>query len=111
MGANPLHSRRINLEAIFEKTHAAVAFAVQHLSLKFPRKVEMGLVGTTDVALAVDQERMLPIRKEKIVMRQDLADEAGLESALLAFFEQVHDAAGFAGPAVMFGFPPDKPSA
>ncbi|WP_256380045.1 MULTISPECIES: hypothetical protein [Bradyrhizobium] len=44
-------------------------------------------------------------------MRQDLADEAGLESALLAFFEQVHDAAGFAGPAVMFGFPPDKPSA
>lgn len=102
----------VNLEAIFfEKAHAAVAFAVQHLSLKFPCKVEMGLVGTTDVALAVDQDRMPPIRKEEIILRQDLAGETGVEGVLLAFFEQVHDATGFARPAALFGFPPDKPSA
>jgi nucleoside phosphorylase len=102
----------VNLEAIFfEKAHAAVAFAVQHLSLKFPCKVEMGLVGTTNVALAVDQDRMPPIRKEKIILQQDLADESGVEAALLAFFEQVHDATGFARPTGLFGFPPDKPHA
>jgi hypothetical protein len=43
----------------------------------------------------VDQERMVPIRK-KIVLRQDLADEAGIERLLLAFFEQVHDSTRFA---------------
>ncbi len=102
----------VNLEAIFfEKTHSAVAFAAQHMGLTFPCKVEMGLLDTMDVALAVDQERMVPIRKEKIVLRQDLADEAGIERLLLAFFEQVHNSTGFARPAALFGFPPDKPSA
>jgi hypothetical protein len=65
---------------------------------------------TTDVALAIYQDRMLPIRKEKIVLRQALADEAGVEDALLAFFERVHDATGFARPAALFGFPPDSPA-
>jgi hypothetical protein len=71
----------------------------------------MGLVGTTDVALAVDQDRMPPSRKEKIILRQDLGGEAGVEGALLAFFEQVHDSTGFARPTGLFGFPPDKPHA
>jgi hypothetical protein len=53
---------------------------------------------TTDVALAIGQDRMLPIGKEKIVLWQALADEAGVEDALLAFFEQVHDAPGLRGP-------------
>lgn len=102
----------LNLEAIFfEKTYAAVAFALQHLSLKFPCKVEMGLLGTENATLAIDQDHMLPIRQEKIVIRRDLANETDVESALLAFFDQVHDATGFARPTALFGFPPDRPSA
>jgi hypothetical protein len=102
----------VNLEAIFfEKVHAAVAFATQHLNLRFPCKVEMGLIGTVDVALALDQERMPAIRLEKVILRQDLVGEGCVEGALLAFFEQVHDATGFVRPPRLFGFPPDKPHA
>lgn len=71
----------------------------------------MGLVGTTDVALAVDQDRMPQIQKDKIILRQDLVDEKGVEDALLAFFDHVHAATGFARPSRLFGFPPDKPHA
>jgi len=102
----------VNFEAIFfEKLHGSIAFAAQHLELKFPCEVEMGLLETSDVALAIDQERMPAIRKEKLCLRQELSNTRKVEDALLAFFEQVHDSTGYARPKNLFGFPPNKPSA
>ncbi len=101
-------------ESIFyDKVRAAVAFAVQHLGLTFPCVIEMGLLGTADVSLAINQEDMRVIRKEKIVRRQNLADaaDANMNAALLSFFNAIYDATGYARPEGLFGFPPNPPRA
>lgn len=54
---------------------------------------------------------MQMLRKEKVCLRQELSGEEKVEDILLAFFEQVHDATGYARPSNLFGFPPNKPSA
>jgi hypothetical protein len=51
----------LTLEAVFfDKVRAAVAFAVQHLGLTFPCEIEMGLIGTTDVSLALFKMTFVP---------------------------------------------------
>jgi nucleoside phosphorylase len=99
-------------ESIFyDKVRVAIAFAVQHLGLTFPCAIEMGLLGTADVTLAINQEDTRVIRNEKIVLRQDLADAAGtnIDAALLSFFNAIYDATGHARPEGLFGFPPNSP--
>jgi nucleoside phosphorylase len=95
----------------FEKGRSALAFAVQHLGLKFPCTMEMGLIGTADVALAVNPENIQPIRSGKVVYRESLANssDTAINAALLKFFSLIYDATGFARPASLFGFPPNRP--
>jgi nucleoside phosphorylase len=97
----------------YDKVRVAVAFAAQHLGLTFPCVIEMGLLGTANVTLAINQEDLWVIRKEKIVWRQDLADAAAtnINAALLSFFNAVYDATGYARPEGLFGFPPNPPKA
>ncbi|MGM5020059.1 5'-methylthioadenosine/S-adenosylhomocysteine nucleosidase family protein [Tardiphaga sp. 367_B4_N1_1] len=102
----------LNLESVFfEKAHASIAFAMQHLGLTFPCLIEMGIMGTEDVTLAVVQEDMRTIHQEQIVLRQTLSGEDNVNDALLAFFEQVYDATGYRRPDGLFGFPPNRPKA
>jgi hypothetical protein len=101
-----------SFEAIYyDKVRAALAFAVQRLGLTFPCQIEMGVVGTTDVNLGVANDDFRPIRIEKIVHRQLLAnaDDAAVDEALLTFFDKVYDATGFARPKSLFHFPPGPP--
>jgi len=102
----------LNLESVFfDKVRAAVAFAVQHLGLAFPCEIEMGLIDTRDVSLAIGQDDIRPIRIEKIVLRQSLLNPSNdaVNAALLSFFNQVYDATGFRRPDSLFGFPPGPP--
>jgi hypothetical protein len=71
----------------------------------------MGLIGTTDVALAVNPENIQPIRSGKVVYREPLANSSDttINAALLKFFSLIYDATGFARPASLFGFPPNRP--
>jgi nucleoside phosphorylase len=102
----------LSLEQLFfEKVRSALAFAVQHLGLTFPCTVEMGLIGTADVALGVNNENIQPIRLDKVLYREPLADsgDTAVNAALLGFFSRIHDATGFVRPASLFGFPPNRP--
>jgi hypothetical protein len=98
-------------ELFFEKLRSALGFAVQHLGLKFPCATEMGLVGTTEVALAVSTENIQPMRSDKVVCRESLADstDTAVNAALLKFFNLIYDTTGFARPDSLFGFPPNRP--
>lgn len=95
----------------FDKVRAAVAFSVQHLGLTFPCDIEMGLLGTNDVSLAIVKDDIRVIRKEKVVLRQTLPDasDAAVNAVLLEFFNAVYGATGFARPENLFGFPPGPP--
>jgi hypothetical protein len=103
----------LSLEQLFfERVRSALAFAVQHLDLAFPCAIEMGLLGTADVALAVNTENIQKIRSgDKVVCREPLenASDATVNAALRRFFSLIYDATGFARPACLFGFPPDRP--
>ncbi len=96
----------------FDKVKAAVAFSVQHLGLTFPCDIEMGLLGTQDVSLVINNDDMRRvIRREKVVLRQALPDasDAAVNAVLLEFFSAVYGATGFARPENLFGFPPGPP--
>jgi nucleoside phosphorylase len=102
----------LSLEQIFfDKVRSALAFAVQHLRLTFPCAIEMGLIGTEDVSLAVYRDNIQPIRRGKVVCRESLADssDAAVNGALLKFFNLIYDATGYARVASQFGFPPNRP--
>jgi nucleoside phosphorylase len=98
-------------ELFFEKLRSALAFAVQHLGLTFPCTTEMGLIGTAEVALAVSTENFQPMRSDKVVCREPLADssDTAINAVLLKFFSLIYDATGFARPVSLFGFPPNRP--
>jgi nucleoside phosphorylase len=98
-------------DVFFDKVRSALAFSVQHLGLTFPCEIEMGIIGTTDVSLAIADDNMPKIRRPKIIFRQHLADssDTAVNGALLAFFDQIYDATGFARPPSLFGFPPSRP--
>jgi nucleoside phosphorylase len=102
----------LSIEKIFfEKLRSALAFAVQHLGLKCPCAIEMGLIGTVDVAFAVSQDHIQPIRSSKVVYRESLANSSDtvINAALLKFFSLIYDATGYARPVSLFGFPPNEP--
>jgi hypothetical protein len=71
----------------------------------------MGLIGTADVVLAINPENIQPIRSGKVVYRETLANasDAAINAALLKFFSLIYDTTGFARPAALFGFPPNRP--
>jgi nucleoside phosphorylase len=98
-------------QLFFDKLRAALAFAVQHLRLKMPCAVEMGVIGTENVDLVVSTDVMQPIRSSKVVYRESLEDlsEAVVNAALLKFFGRIYDSTGVARAPSLFGFPPSRP--
>ncbi len=101
----------LSLEQIyFDKVRSALAFTVQHLRLTFPCVIEMGLIGTEDVSLAVNMDNIQPIRLGKVVCREALANstDAAVNAVLLTFFKLIYDATGYARAPSLFGFPPNR---
>ena len=99
-------------QAFYATLHDAATFAVQHMALKFPAQVEFGLLRLQNVKITVPSEETWgPIQADEIVVRKTLADPdpATLNEALLEFFSEVFDKAGFQRPAGMHHFPPGPP--
>jgi hypothetical protein len=99
-------------QVFFEKTFAAVEFAVGQLGLEFPCDLQLGVLGLRGVMLAVnDNDIRGPIQSEKVVIRQTL--ETGtreeITEALLAFFNELYDVTGYARQQGLFHFPPGPP--
>jgi len=101
------------LEQTFhQKAHSAVAFAVSQLGLAFPADIEFGILRLEGVQFAVqDQDIRGPIRLSKIIRVHELkTGSAGeIDQALVAFFDQIYDATGYARAAGQFHFPPGPP--
>lgn len=99
-------------QTLYQKAHAAVAFAASQLGLTFPADIEFGVLGLEGVSLAVqDDDIRGPIQIGKIIRPHVLATGAGAEidQALLEFFNRVYDATGYARPNGLFHFPPGPP--
>jgi hypothetical protein len=106
-----LHS--LTFEQIYnDKLRALAAFASKHLGVPPPWQIECGIVGIKGVFLHVPPDEFRgPIRKSEIIHRMVVNDEkpASIDAFLLAFFERVHDATGYARPQRLHGFPPAHP--
>jgi hypothetical protein len=99
-------------QAFYTTLYAAVAFAVQHMGLTLPAQVEFGLLKLEDVQITVPSEETWgPIQANEIILRKTLtsADPAILNEALLEFFNEVFDKAGYRPPTAMHHFPPGPP--
>ena len=93
----------------YEKLHAAIAFAVQHLDLTFPCTVELGLLRLQDVLVGVTNEDIRgPIQVDEVICREELASNGpgDLNAVLLKFYEKVFDVTGYARPVGLYNFPP-----
>jgi nucleoside phosphorylase len=102
------------LEQTFhQKAHGAVAFAVSQLGLAFPADIEFGILRLEGVQLAVqDQDIRGPSHLNKIISPHELktGSAAEIDQALIAFFDQIYDATGYARAVGQFHFPPGPPS-
>jgi nucleoside phosphorylase len=99
-------------ERFYNATHAAVAFAVAHLRLTLPCRIEFGLLNTKGLRLGITTEDIRgPLHAEDVVCRLVLtsADRGVVNAALLQFFDQVHGLSGFRRPLGLHGFPPGPP--
>ena len=56
----------------FDKLRVALAFAVQHFGVRFRCYIEMGLLGTMNVSLAIDRDDMRAIRSKEIITQLTL---------------------------------------
>jgi hypothetical protein len=103
----------LRMEQAFYKTlHATVPFAIQHMALTFPAQIEFGLLDLEGVQITVPTEETWgPIQRHEVVHRTVLAsaDPAELNRALLEFFGEVFDKAGYERPHGMHSFPPGPP--
>jgi nucleoside phosphorylase len=96
----------------YEKLHAAIAFAQTRLDLTFPFQVELGLINTHGMYLGITNEDIRgPVQANETVYRLALAnaDTETINSALLEFFNQVHDLTGYQRPIGLYSFPPGPP--
>lgn len=101
-------------ETFYQKAHAAVAFAVSQLGLRFPADMELGVLGLEGVHVGIhDQDIRGPIRVNKIVSVHELkiGTAAEIDQALLGFFERIYGATGYARGPGLFHFPPGPPRA
>jgi hypothetical protein len=100
------------LEQIYyDKLRALVNFASQSLDIEPPWHVECGLVGIQGLNVSVPPDEFRVVRKTDVILRVALnsKDAASLDSVLLAFFCEFHDATGYARPVDLGGFPPARP--
>jgi hypothetical protein len=72
----------------------------------------MGALNLKGVHLALSEGDIRgPIQTEKVVRRQTISSgaKAEIDSSVLAFFELLHDATGYARPKSLYHFPPEAP--
>ena len=99
-------------QTYYDRLRALINFASENLELEPPWQVECGLVGIQGLHIAVPPEEIRgPIRKSEVVFRRVLktSEGAAIDSLLLGFFNEFHDAAGYARPDSLGGFPPSRP--
>lgn len=108
----PLIPTLVMEQAFYRALHAAVPFAVAYMELTFPAQVEFGLLDLQGVQITVPSEETWgPIHADEVVFRTVLTgpDAHELNRALLAFFSEVFDKAGYTRPKGMHYFPPGPP--
>lgn len=107
--------------AVFEQSYydaltSLVNFAEQQLSLKSPRRIELGVVGNRELYLYGVFQRPYypagPILKSEVTVDAVLHDSTRdrIDALLLEFFTRVYDTAGMQRPEGSFGFPPNRPT-
>jgi hypothetical protein len=99
-------------QTFYDKVHAAVEFSVSRLGLTSPYDIQMGALNLKGVHLALSEGDIRgPIQTEKVVRRQTISSgaKAEIDSSVLAFFELLHDATGYARPKSLYHFPPEAP--
>jgi hypothetical protein len=73
----------------------------------FPCDIELGILGLKGAKLAIDQDEMRgPIQRDAIIMRRTVesGESYEIDEILLEFFEELHDATGYARPKNLFPF-------
>jgi hypothetical protein len=99
-------------QTYYDKLRSLITFASEYLKLEPPWQVELGLVGVQGLSVVVPPEEMRgPVRKSDIIVRRILktSDSTAIDSLLLGFFNEFHDATGYARPDSLGGFPPARP--
>ncbi len=109
----PFTSALVLEQVYYDKLRALLEFASQHLNLEPPWQVECGLAAIDGLTLVVPPEEYRgPIRTGTVSVERTLKarhDEA-VNAVLLEFFNEIHNATGYARPEKLGGFPPDRPS-
>ena len=106
----PLIPAKIFEQAYYRALHKNVAFAIGHVGLTPPLRIELGILGLRNVHLAVDGDDIRgPIQPDESFVRTELAsaDPAAIDAILLEFFNEVYDKTGYARPVGLHGFPPE----
>jgi hypothetical protein len=99
-------------QGFYRALHKNLPFAVAHLGLTFPCEVELGLLNMRGAHLGVDQRDIRgPIQFDEAIVQIELgsADAVAIDTALLAFFDEVFDKTGYARPEGLNRFPPGPP--
>ena len=99
-------------ELFYETLHTGVAFGIEYLGLGFPCQVELGILNTRGMHIGITMEDIRgPVEANEAICRIVLPDteRETMNSALLEFFNQVHDLSGYQRPQGLHGFPPGPP--
>jgi hypothetical protein len=74
--------------------------------------VELGLLETNGIHVGINTDDIRgPAQAKEAISRMILpdAERETINSALLKFFNQVHDLSGYTRPQGLYGFPPGPP--
>jgi hypothetical protein len=98
-------------QTYYDHLRALLAFASEHVELKFPCQIECGLVGVENLTLQVPPDEFRAVLKPEIVLRRILktTQSEAIDRILLDFFIELHDIAGYVRPQHLGGFPPARP--
>jgi hypothetical protein len=109
----PLLPSLVFEELFYETVHEGIAFGIEHLGVSFPYQVELGILNTRGMHLGITTDDIRgPVQANEAICRVVLpdAERASINSALLEFFNQVHDLSGYRRPQGLHGFPPGPPA-
>lgn len=86
---------------------AMLGFMDEHLRLGPPWKLKVGLTGLRGVNYAIENDFHGPVQDSEVLYETILnsSEPETLNPALIAFFELIHDAAGYRRPTNFDGFP------
>jgi hypothetical protein len=109
----PFTSALVLEQVYYDKLRALLDFASRYLNLEPPWHVECGLVGINGLTLGVPPEELRgPIRTDVVSVERTLEsrNEDSINGVLLDFFNEIHNATGYARPDNLGRFPPARPS-